>query len=140
MQKPDGQDGKYSQHAKAVFRGKQLLICEDETNTAQHLCRLGRQLGMRILETVPTGGEAMQIARRHRPEFIFMNTLLPDMDGISAALEILSFYLPCIILMTTLAQEQVLQRLVGVPIGGVLTKPIVDEDLLVLLQQQRAKG
>jgi CheY-like chemotaxis protein len=68
-----------------------------------------------------------------------MNTLLPDMDGISAALEILTFYSPCILLMTTLAQEQVMQRLVGVPIGGVVTKPIVDDDLLALLQQQRAK-
>jgi two-component system, cell cycle response regulator DivK len=61
-----------------------VLIVDDNAKNAKLARDLLGAAGFRTLEA-GSGGEAMGLAREHRPDVILMDIRLPDMDGTEAA-------------------------------------------------------
>ncbi len=57
-----------------------ILVVDDELDTAQSLAILFRGMGKEV-EFAVTAGAALEIARRMRPDIVFLDIGLPDMDG-----------------------------------------------------------
>ena len=57
-----------------------ILVVDDELDTAQSLAMLFRGMGKQV-EYAINGAAALLIARRLRPEIVFVDIGLPDMDG-----------------------------------------------------------
>jgi len=57
-----------------------ILVVDDELDTAQSLALLFRAMGKEV-EFAVTGTAALEIARRMRPDMIFVDIGLPDIDG-----------------------------------------------------------
>ena len=61
-----------------------VLVVDDDVSGAYGLARVIQQLGYPV-ETASDGPTAMKIARRFRPEVIFLDLRMPGMDGVEIA-------------------------------------------------------
>ena len=65
-------------------RRSRILVVDDNVDTARGLSRLLKLLG-HDLATAHSGPEAIEVARRHQPEFVLLDIGLPGMDGYEVA-------------------------------------------------------
>ena len=68
-------------------RRYRVLVVDDNLDTANTLTYLLRDSG-HITEFALTGTGAFDLAKRHRPEVIFLDIGLPDYDGVKLAKDI----------------------------------------------------
>jgi CheY-like chemotaxis protein len=102
-----------------------ILIVEDEAIPALHLQTIFSTLGYTVLEPVPTGEEAVEIAEREELDVILMDIRLEGkLDGVQAAKKILQFRDVTIIFMTGYDQEDVMSQIEGMDHAGYFMKPL----------------
>jgi CheY-like chemotaxis protein len=65
-------------------RGKRILIVEDSLDTAQTMTYLLRDAGHQV-DFAINGYAALEIARKQRPDIMFVDIGLPDFDGVELA-------------------------------------------------------
>jgi signal transduction histidine kinase len=61
-----------------------ILVVDDNADTAQGMARLLTRLGHEVA-TAHSGPKAIEVARAHRPEFVFLDIGLPGMSGYEVA-------------------------------------------------------
>jgi CheY-like chemotaxis protein len=61
-----------------------ILVVDDDLGGAYSLARVIKQLGHAV-ETATSGAAALEMARRLRPDVIFLDLRMPDMDGVTVA-------------------------------------------------------
>lgn len=66
---------------------RRVLVVDDHLDTAHMLAILLRDMGHEV-EFAINGYAAIAIARRFRPEVVFLDLLLPDVDGCQVAREL----------------------------------------------------
>lgn len=59
---------------------KSILIIDDEIFARDHLARLIEKQGFQVFSAT-TGEEGIQLFREKRPNFVFLDILLPGIDG-----------------------------------------------------------
>jgi len=69
---------------------KTILIVEDYEDSRMMMKAMLQMYGYGVLEAVD-GREAIELAKEHHPELIFMDLAMPEIDGITATEEIRSF-------------------------------------------------
>lgn len=107
-----------------------ILIAEDETLIAMALRTQLASMGHEVVAVARTGEKALELARRLRPDMIFMDIKMPEMDGLEASQRILSALGPVPILITTAYCDEVLSsRAAGVGVMAYLIKPISEDAL-----------
>jgi two-component system, cell cycle response regulator DivK len=117
--------------------GELVLVVEDHALNLE-LARDALQLrGFRTLEA-RTAGEAIALARRHRPDLVLLDIQLPDMDGLRALgllrAEPGTAAIP-VVALTAFAMREDRQRLLRAGFDGYLGKPI---DVTAFPEQVRA--
>ena len=60
-----------------------VLVAEDHDDSRDALCTLLDAMGYRVL-VARNGGEAVEVARAHRPDLILMDMMMPLVDGFQA--------------------------------------------------------
>lgn len=60
-----------------------VLVAEDHEDSRDALCTLLDALGYRVL-VAANGGEAVEVARAHRPDLVLMDMMMPGVDGFQA--------------------------------------------------------
>jgi CheY-like chemotaxis protein len=70
--------------ALAAAPKRKLLVVDDNRDVAHSLAMLLRGLGHEV-EAAYDGPSAIAVARRMRPEIIFLDIALPGMDGFQVA-------------------------------------------------------
>ncbi|HEX5477627.1 MAG TPA: response regulator, partial [Burkholderiales bacterium] len=64
----------------AQFASKRVLVVEDNLDSVHSLVLLLRDMGHRV-EYAINGYAALDVARKFRPEIVFMDLGLPGLDG-----------------------------------------------------------
>jgi two-component system, HptB-dependent secretion and biofilm response regulator len=101
------------------------LIVEDEITNRMILKTLLKKRGYRVIEA-ENGAEAVEEFKQHEPDIIFMDVMMPVMDGYQATETIKQLsgdhFIP-IIFLTAISDEQAMAR--GIEAGGddFLSKP-----------------
>ncbi|MBM3519570.1 MAG: response regulator [Alphaproteobacteria bacterium] len=67
--------------------GRRVLVADDNIINREVIIEVLLQLGMAV-ESVENGREAVEAWRRLKPDFIFMDCSMPEMDGYEATREI----------------------------------------------------
>jgi CheY-like chemotaxis protein/anti-sigma regulatory factor (Ser/Thr protein kinase) len=110
---------------EASASGGTALVVDDELSNRLILRALLAKLGYRVREA-PDGEEAVDRFRGERPDVVFMDVMMPRMDGYEAAARIKRLsgdaFVP-IIFLTALTDEQALARCVEAGGDDFLTKP-----------------
>ena len=88
-------------------------------------------------------GAATRRRRRRRAySWILLDWKMPGMDGVTCARRIVARHpqaLPCILLVTAFARDDALRASAGLPLAGVLQKPVTPSSLCDCLMQARRR-
>jgi two-component system OmpR family response regulator len=111
-----------------------LLVVEDEPNILELLAGSLRFTGFDVV-TATNGADAVQSARRHRPDLIVLDVMLPDIDGFDVARRLRSGGDHTPVLFLT-ARDAVQDRIKGLTIGGddYVTKPFSLEEVIARIR------
>jgi len=115
---------------------RKVLIVDDNERNVKILAAICREQGHVILEA-HNGRQALEVVRGEAPDIIFMDVMMPEMDGMEAT-EILkadyaTAHIP-VIMVTALDSRE--DRLRGIRAGAddFLTKPVDSEELVLRLK------
>lgn len=110
--------------------GRKILIVEDNVMLRETYVEIVRLLGHEIVGVEATGRGAVEAARRHSPDLVFMDIALDGgMTGIEAAESITEHRALPIIFISGFSDEKVRGRLVGIPNYRLMMKPIDFDEL-----------
>ena len=113
-----------------------VLVVDDEHVIADTLTIILNQAGFNA-SAVYTGNGAVDAARTHKPDLIISDVIMPDMNGIEAAIHIHEFLPACKILLFS-GQAATADLLENARSRGhefeILAKPVHPQDLLAKLR------
>ncbi|WP_342429366.1 response regulator [Neobacillus sp. FSL H8-0543] len=114
-----------------------VLIAEDEILELEFLTILVQDMLLPEdkLVTCENGVQAIQLAKQYKPNIIFMDIMIPEMDGLSAIQEIRKF-LPnsCITIMSAYSEFSYAQKAVSLKVFEYLLKPVKPNVLKEIFQ------
>ncbi len=117
---------------------KKILLIDDEVDLTKFLKLNLEKSGAVEVYTANSGPEGIEIAQKMLPDLIFIDILMPEMDG-GAVAEILSSKsltktIPIVFLTAIARKEEVAAK--GGHIGGhrFIAKPVTAEDLLKFIE------
>ena len=92
---------------------------------------LDHQPDIEVVAEAGTGREAVDAARRHRPDVIMMDIRMPEMDGLAATAAILddADWPVKVIILTTFDPDEYVYRALQAGASGFILKDIPPEDL-----------
>ncbi len=113
---------------------KRIVIIDDSLNSRAALGEALERRGFEVAAKGASGFDAISLARELRPDVVFLAVGLPEMDGLSAAAQILEAHpLPIIILSSQLNPE-LIQRAKEVGVMAYMVKPLREEELLPTIE------
>ncbi len=114
------------------MRALRIVIADDEA-----MVRRGLRM---LVETEPTlevvgeaanGREAVQMAARARPDLVLMDIRMPELDGLSAARQVLALpHAPRVLMLTTFDEDENVYEALRIGTSGFLLKASPPEQLL----------
>ena len=66
---------------------KKILICDDSATEIIKLTKILSGAGYKVIKA-NNGSEALVMAKKHKPDMIFMDIVMPEMDGYAACREL----------------------------------------------------
>lgn len=114
----------------SAFRGRRILVADDETTNQRVLRAMFLKLGCEAL-IVGNGRMAVEAARAGSFDLVLMDLQMPEMDGLSAAREIRTFARTPIVAISGTAADRAVLAAAG--IDDALEKPVRLEELMVQL-------
>ena len=107
-----------------------VLVVDDEHNITDLVGTALRYVGFEVA-TAGSGREALETARRFRPEIIVLDVMMPDLDGFEVTRRLRGEGLRIPILFLT-ARDATEDKVAGLTIGGddYVTKPFSLEELV----------
>jgi pilus assembly protein CpaE len=109
-----------------------ILVVDDIAETRENLAKLiGFETDMTIVASAEGGQQAVEFAKRDRPDVILMDINMPDMDGITAT-EIIANTVPesPIIMMSVQGEQDYLRRSMLAGAREFLVKPFSADELV----------
>ena len=109
-----------------------ILVVDDIIETRENLAKLiGFEPDMTIVASADGGQQAVEFAKRDRPDVILMDINMPDMDGITAT-EIIANTVPGspIIMMSVQGEQDYLRRSMLAGAREFLVKPFSADELV----------
>ena len=116
------------------FKGRRILICEDEALTAMALRKMLMQMGSEV-EAVSTGEAAVAAASREHPDLVLMDIELPGISGIEAMQQIKGLSGTCVYMFSAYSDNSTIQSAFDAGADGYLVKPISGADVLQVLNE-----
>ena len=114
-----------------------VLVVDDDPGGAYGLARVLRQLGHPV-ETATDGPSAIEVARRQRPDVIFLDLRMPGMDGVEVARALKAEGLGVhIVAATAYPSELQQQRTAAAGFSAHVVKPVEAASIEKLLTELR---
>jgi two-component system, response regulator PdtaR len=111
-----------------------VLIAEDEALIRMDLREMLVEDGHEVVGEARDGAEAIEIARRVKPDVIFMDVKMPGMDGITAAAAISGERLAPVVMVTAFSQTAYIEKATAAGAMAYLVKPFEKKDILPAMQ------
>ena len=109
-----------------------ILVADDIAETRENLAKLiGFEVDMTIVASADGGQQAVELAKKERPDVILMDINMPDMDGITAT-EIIANTVPesPVIMMSVQGEQDYLRRSMLAGAREFLVKPFSADELV----------
>ena len=117
------------------MKKKQILIVEDEQIVADDIKTIVRKLGYAVSATAFSGKEAVNKAKKKRPDLALVDIVLKgDMDGVDLASVLRSRFNIPFVYLTAYADDKTLERAkISEPFGYIL-KPFEERNLHITIE------
>jgi CheY-like chemotaxis protein len=121
------------QHAAAAT----VLVVEDDPFASHLIARALRGPGYELL-FAQSGGEALEIIRRTRPDLILMDVNLPDVDGVTLTRELKALPgladIP-VLMLTGEARRETIESSMSAGAAGFMVKPFTRDALIAKMRR-----
>ena len=111
------------------MNGKSILVVEDEVNIAEVVSLYLKRAGYEV-QIAPDGKQAMNILEREIPDFVILDLMLPEVDGLSLTRWLRDRSNVPIIMLT--ARREEIDRIAGLEMGAddYVVKPFSPQELV----------
>lgn len=110
-------------------RPLRIVVADDEPEMCDYLEEALARLGHEVCGRAATGHELVSQVQALVPDLVMADVMMPDMDGIQAALEFNRLRQVPVILISAHHDSDLLSRAGADPIMGYLVKPVKEADL-----------
>ena len=111
-----------------------VLIAEDEALIRMDLREMLEEEGHEVVGEARDGAEAIALARAARPDIVFMDVKMPNVDGIEAARTISEEAIAPVVMLTAFSQAGLVEEAAKAGAMGYVVKPFSRNDLLPAMQ------
>ena len=112
-----------------------VLIVEDEASTNQQMCDTFDMLFHQVF-TAKNGQEGLKLYKKHKPNVVFCDLIMPKMDGVELVKKIkLINKEQTIVVVSATDQLEKITESIKTGVSSFLPKPITSKDLIDVLKQ-----
>ncbi len=111
-------------------KNNRVLVAEDETLIRLDIVETLTGAGFEVVGQAGDGEEAVRLAMELEPDLIVMDVKMPNMDGITAAEEILKELSCAIVMLTAFSQTELVERASEAGAMAYVVKPFGPADLI----------
>ena len=104
-----------------------ILVAEDETIIRLDLVEMLTEAGYEVIAQAENGAVAVELAKQHKPDLAILDVKMPEMDGITAAEQII--LLAPVLMLTAFSQRELVERARDAGVMAYVVKPFSINDL-----------
>ena len=104
--------------------GYKILVADDDPNVHQSLNAYFRREGYQMISAFD-GGQALELARRQRPDIVILDIMMPTMDGMMVCRELLTASASSFCVMSFSARAALILRFRAIWITPFVTDIII---------------
>jgi AmiR/NasT family two-component response regulator len=109
-----------------------ILVAEDETIIRLDLVEMLTEAGYEVVAQAENGALAIELVKLHKPDLAILDVKMPEMDGITAAEQIIS--LAPVLMLTAFSQRDLVERARNAGVMAYLVKPFTIADLIPAIE------
>jgi len=115
---------------------KTVMIVDDTRFVRNYVGSMVERAGYAIVATAENGSEAVERYKKHKPDVVTMDVVMPVMDGIEALGNILEIDPNAnVVMLTSIGAEDQLNEAKEIGAKGYLLKPVKKGQLLEVLNK-----
>ena len=111
-----------------------IVIADNESIIRMDLRELLMEAGHEVVAEAGDGRQAIDLARRHRPDLVIMDIKMPEMDGLTAAKVISDEKIAPVLLLTAYSQKEIVDKAKESGVLAYLVKPVKEENLFPTME------
>lgn len=111
-----------------------VLVAEDEALIRLDLVELLTEEGYLVIAEAGDGEEALELARKLKPDLVVMDVKMPKMDGISAAAIIAEERIAPVVMLTAFSQRELVERARDAGAMAYVVKPFDASDVVPAIE------
>jgi response regulator NasT len=108
-------------------RAARILVAEDEALIRLDLVEMLTEAGYEVVAQATNGVEAIALAKEFKPDLAILDVKMPELDGISAAQEIIE--ISPVLMLTAFSQKELVERARDAGVMAYVVKPFSINDL-----------
>ncbi|MGD1011994.1 MAG: response regulator [Acidimicrobiales bacterium] len=116
-----------------------VVIAEDEAIVRLDLREILEEQGFEVVGETGRGDEAVELARKHRPDLVILDIKMPGMDGLTAAKEINVDRASAVLILTAFSQHELVAQARDAGAIAYLVKPFQQDELLPAIEVALAR-
>jgi response regulator NasT len=109
-----------------------ILVAEDETIIRLDLVEMLTEAGYEVVAQAENGVVAVELTRQHNPDLAILDVKMPEMDGITAAEQIIS--IAPVLMLTAFSQRELVERARDAGVMAYVVKPFSINDLVPAIE------
>ena len=109
-----------------------ILVAEDETIIRLDLVEMLTEAGYEVVAQAENGAVAVDLAKLHKPDLAILDVKMPEMDGITAAEQII--ILAPVLMLTAFSQRDLVERARDAGVMAYVVKPFSFSDLVPAIE------
>jgi response regulator NasT len=114
------------------FKSARILVAEDEALIRLDLVEMLGDAGYEVVAEASNGVQAIEMAREFLPDLAILDVKMPELDGISAAEQIIE--IAPVLMLTAFSQKELVERARDAGVMAYVVKPFSIDDLIPAIE------
>jgi response regulator NasT len=111
-----------------------VLVAEDEGLIRMDLVEMLEEEGYCVVGQAGDGASAVRLTTELRPDLVILDVKMPELDGLSAAEQVVSARLAAVVILTAFSERDLVERAREAGVMAYLVKPFQSKDLVPAIE------